>query len=401
MWPIFEALGSRPDFVLILALPVLGAVLGGGGNWLSHRILFGPLPIGGRDRSILVSRADEVAARLAPILAARLRLSELFRLMEPEKVAGHVSAAVVARLDEYVDDVMTARHAVLWANLPQLLRQRIYARVGRQLPSIMDNLVEDMAENIDELVDLSLLLDGFIAGNRAALADLLEQVLEEECRFMRRAGAWVGLVLGLAQALLWIHLPSTWGAIGVGMLIPVMAMLVPRALLVSERTGSSSGLSRWLRDDKSRLTQRLSHSLVEEVLGLRHLMQRMVAGPRSSRARSMIRRHMRPLLDAGVVRTTLQMLLGAEGYAHLKHLVVEKAVTATAELLSDVEFSQARAVVMQATCDQRLASMSSSELRGLVQVALDEGLYTRLAVLAGIGGLFGALQAALMSLLAV
>jgi uncharacterized membrane protein YheB (UPF0754 family) len=392
MLPISEALWALPDFWVILALPFLGAAIGGVSNWLSQRLLFGPLVAGGQDHSMLVSRAGSVAGRIAIILAPWCRFSELFRLMQPEKVAGHVSSAVVARLDEYVDDVMSNRHAVLWSNLPQALRQRIYARVGRQLPSIVDNLMEDLAENVEELVDMSQLLDAFVASNPRALPALLKQVLEEECRFLQRAAIWTGFGLGVVQCILWLYFPQAWAIIIFCSAVAVGALLLPQVLLVSGWPGAGSNLSPWLLADKARLTQSLSRGLAREVLGLRHLMQRVMNGGRAARARSMIRRHMRPLLDASLVRTTLQMLLGAEGYAHIKHQVVEKAVVSTAEILSDAEFNQGRASAMQAACDERIAALPAQELRSLVQVVLDEGLYIRVGLVAGLGAIAGVME---------
>jgi uncharacterized membrane protein YheB (UPF0754 family) len=399
MLPISEALWERPDFWLVMVLPLLGMAIGGAGNWLSLRILFGRLPAAGIDRGILAARTREVAARVATILAPSFRLSELFRMMQPEKVADHVSDSVMGRLDEYVDDVMTARHAVLWANLPQVLRQRIYARVGRQLPSIMDNLMEDMAENVEELVDLSHLLDGFATSHPDALPSFLEQVLEEEGRFLIRAGMWSGLVLGALQAMLYVLHPASLVLVISAAILALGVLVLPRALLLARWPGSESGLSPWLQSGRVQLTRQLSRSLVDEVLSLRHLMQRMMNGGKAARARSMIRRHMRPLLDAGLVRTTLQMLLGVEGYAQIKHQVVEKAVASTAELLADADFNQERAATMQATCDERLAALPPESLRDFVQAVLDEGLYPRLALMTGIGTVAGFFEVLLVHVL--
>lgn len=401
MLPISEALWERPDLWLILALPVLGGLVGELGNWLSHRLLFGPLPRAGSGSAsgngILALHAEAVAGRLAAVLMPQLRLAELFRLMEPEKVATYVSSSVVARLDEYVDDIMASRHAVLWANLPQVLRQRIYARVGRQLPSILDNLLEDMAENVDELVDLSQLLDAFVAHDRRAFVALLEEALEAECRFLRGAGRWVGAGLGLLQGLLWLYLPSYPLLIGMSIAMALAVLLVPRALLLSTRSGTE--LSFWLHKDRARLPHLLGKGLAEQVLDPRQLMGRMMTGAKAARVRSMIRRHMRPLLEAGMVRTTLQVLVGAEGYAHIKQLVVEKAIASTAELLSDPGFNQKRAGAMQATCQAQLSTLPPENLRRLVQAILDEGLYARLTVLAGLGAIMGALQIMLANIL--
>lgn len=333
-----------------------------------------------------------VADRLALSLGSRFQLAELFRLMEPEKVATHVSAVVISRLDEHVDDIMAERHAVLWANLPQLLRQRIYSRVARQLPSIMDNLIEDMAENVDELVDMRQLLASLVKDRRGLLPSLLEEVLVEERRFLVRVGGWVGGALGILQAFIHIYMPHASlliaGAIG----LAVAALLLPRMLLL--RQGCSVYESSL--DARMRLAKLWAHKLSRELFNLQHLMSQILSGPRGVRARSLIRRHARPLLEAGMTRTAMQMSFGIEGYAYFKQSVVERVTELTADALSDKHFKEQRCGRIEGICTRYLMDMQPAELKGMVQPILSEGFWGQVLAAAAVGLLMGLVQAALL-----
>lgn len=396
MAPISDAFWSRADWWLVLALPVFAAALGALGNWLSLRLLFGPMPGIGAGSHVLDRRAAVVSERLALVLAPHFPLSETFRLMEPEKVASHVASTVLGRLDEHVDDIMTQKHSVLWANLPQLARQRVYARVQRQLPSILDNLIEDLAENIDELVDLRQLLISIVEEQRGALAAVLERALQDECGFLVRAGLVTGALLGLVEAVLWRYWPSHGLLLVGGALVAALSLLLPRAWLFRPSFAPGTNI---LLGGQPNFADVLGRWFASEVFKPRRLMQLMLYGPRAARTRALIRRHMRPLLDAGLVRTTIQVVLGVEGYALIKQLVVTKVSELTAAALSDSHFSQQRTRELEVACDKQLGALPPAELRFLVQSVLDEGLWQRVGVVTVAGLLVGGLEVALLWLL--
>jgi hypothetical protein len=398
-----DALLQRPDLWLLLLLPVCAAMLGGLGNWLALRLLFGPLPLHGvRRQGIIGEHAVAVADRLGAALMQHLSLSELFRLMEPEKIAGHLSESVMGRLEDYVDDIMTEKYAVLWDNLPELVRRRVYGRVRRQLPSILDSMVDDMAENIDQLVDVHALVAELLGRDPALLTGLFDEALQQERRFLIRSGFLIGLLLGVVEAGIWFLSPKPWILPVAGVAIMVGCFWLPRQLLFylaePRRLG---GLFRqgWIYHHQSAVMGILARHLTEDVLSLRVLMRSLLSGSRATRTRAMIKRHMRPLLDAGMVRTTIQLLLGAEGYVHIKQQVIDRAVQMTMGSLSEADFNHDRAGPVQDVCTQRLVALDAATFRALVEPLLDEGAWMQVLVLIGLGAGAGLAQWAALSLL--
>lgn len=376
------------DGWVVMMLPLLALGVGVASAWLSLRLLFGPLPLAGAAGGILDRRVESVIDRLAAILGSQIRLSELFRLMEPEKVAAHVSDTVVGRLEEVVDEIMAERYSVLWANLPQAFRQRVYDRAARQLPVMMDNLVEDLAEHVDELVDIRQLIHAVVLERRQSLASLLAEVLQEESRFLLRSGAWTGLALGLVQALLLAAYPAGWVMVLTTAGVALAAVLVPHRLLFPADPASAT-LSRTLLRDEVRLERALAHRFAEDIFSLRRLMQMMLTGPREARARAMLRRHMRPLLEAGLVRTTVQVVLGVEGYAYIKQAVAERITALAVTALADGAVYQRGNDKVEDACLARLGRLRPVELREMVQSILEEALWVRVVTVLTAGSMAG------------
>lgn len=391
MWVISEAAALGMETWLFFVLPALAAGIGGLANWLSQRLLFGPLPAAERFPPALVRASGEVATRLAAGMGRTLRPGELFRLMEPEKIASAVTQAVLARLNDHVDEIMRERNAVLWDNLPQLARARVYQRVERQLPSIVDNLVEELAEHMDQLTDLNHLLHDVTDLRRELLPALLAEALAEECRFLRRAGMAVGLLGGLVQALAWAWHPAPWLVATLAVASVAAALALPRAMLY--RTGSIPGLG---RPSGEGLAIVFSRRLCGDVFSARHLLHAVVTGPHAGRARSIIRRHMRPLLETGMVRTTLQLVLGAESYAHIKQLVAERMTFLTISTLEAGYLDDRQGERIESACRARLQALSASDLRALVQPVLDQGLWWRVMAGLALGLAAGLLEAGLL-----
>lgn len=389
---------ARQDVCFLLAMPLLAGLLGGLGNWLGWRVLFGPLP-GLRNvwrLGLLGARAEPLTQKMGEALASHISLSELFRLMEPERIAEHVSDSVMPRLNDYVDDIMAEKYAVLWDNLPAALRQRMYSRVRRQLPAMLDNLVDDMAENIDAIVDLPTLLREQLGREPARFTALLENTLQQEKRFLLKAGVAVGFLTGLLALAFYysLNLPG-WSLPCMGLTVAVLSFWVSRRLLflpvLPARLAGMTWQGRVYRYRPGFATL-LSQRLVEQVFSLRSLMQVLLSGPAARRTRAMTKRHMRPLLEAGVVRTTIQLLLGVEGYAHIKQLVVDRAVLATMGSLSDADFSHERTSLIEMACDDHLHEMGPAELHDLLHPLLAESEWVQYMVVMATGVAVGLLQ---------
>lgn len=396
MPPVADALWLLPDFWFLLSLPLAAAVLGGLSNLLSWYLLFGTLPVKGPyHHGILAAHAGAVAGRLGDVLLPLIRLPELFRLMEPEKIAAHVSDEVLDHLDDYVDAIMSEKNGVLWDNLPVMVRHRVYARVRRQLPSILDNFVDDLAENIEDLLDVRSLMLELLERERSLLVQLFQDVLQAERRFLLRAGVLTGFLLGLVELLVWKQMPDPRWLPLFALAIALLSQWLARRLLFWPDSPVRLGPFVWqgpVRRDRLRLGQILAHRLGEEVLSLSRLMQALLSGPRAERTKATIKRHMRPLMEAGMVRTSIQLLLGAAAYAHIKQRVVDRAVVVTMETLSDADFNHQCSSQIQGFCVTRLGAADPTALAGLLRSVLEEGGWLQWLLIATVGVAFGLMQ---------
>ena len=172
MLEFYNEFVNHPDFWKYMSIPLVAAIVGWGTNWVAIQLTFYPIKFVGIPpylgwQGIIPRKGRKMAAITVENTLDKIStMQEIFDEFEPEKIAHHVIKIADARIEEITDDVMSERNAVLWENLPNVLKNRAYARARRQLPQMLDNLVEDMHANIEDLVDPPAPLCGFLQHRR-------------------------------------------------------------------------------------------------------------------------------------------------------------------------------------------------------------------------------------------
>ncbi|HBU65913.1 MAG TPA: hypothetical protein DEB61_10430, partial [Alcanivorax sp.] len=162
-------------------------------------------------QGIIPSKVEKMAAIVVDKTLQKLgSLDEFFREMEPEKIAAHLTKSIQGRIEEYVDEVMTERNAVLWENLPLAVRRRVYTRARRAIPAVMDNVVDDISHNLENLVDMKHMIVERMRSDKALMVQLFQEVGEPEFRFVTNSGFYFGFLFGLIQVPIFIFVPSNW-----------------------------------------------------------------------------------------------------------------------------------------------------------------------------------------------
>lgn len=406
---LFLEIIRSPDSWRLASIPVVMAGIG----WLIARIVitltfrplafvgFRPLRLGWRGR--VPARADRLASLLAErALPGPGALSELFREMEPEKVAGHIAQTINLDLDEYVDLAMGEHDEVLWENVPIIAKNRIYARARRQTPEVMDNILDDLSENIEELVDAREMVVRAMVADRSLPGRVLLAVGGRELSALARRGAWAGLFAGLLLMFVW-H-PQVWSwlpPLAVAALGAVVGWitLTPLCRPVEPLWIGPYCLQGVFMRRRDELADGFATLLTEEVLNLRSIMTEALSGAQAHRTRAIVKRHLRPLLESSVVRTAIQLSMGAEGYANLKHRVTARVVEMTLIAISEPRFTRERSGIIRQMFRKRLTELSNAEFHELLRPAFMEDKWILVLLGALLGGIAGWLQ--LMVMLAI
>lgn len=406
MIEFFQAFYERPDFWFLAAIPFVASFVGWFTNWIAIKMTFWPLEFIGYKplllgwQGIIPSKAGKMAAIVVDNSLSKLAsLSELFQEMEPEKIAEQISYSITSRIEEYVDEIMTERNAVLWENLPLMVKNRIYARARRQIPEIMDNVVDDMAQNIEQLIDLKTMVVRMMVADKSLVVRIFKEVGDKELKFVVNSGAYFGFLFGLIQLAVYSYYPANWvlpffGFI-VGWATNWLALNVIFRPIDPIKVGPFVIHGLFMKR-KAEVADKFSEISTIEIVNLQNMMIEVMTGPRSYRTKAIIKKHLRPLLDSGVVRTAIQISIGAEGFADLKNLVADRAVDMSLGSMSEQGFSRERSTIIHRIFSRRMMAMSNEEFQELLRPAFKEDEWILILLGAVLGAMAGFGQLAII-----
>lgn len=391
---MLESLFSHPDFWKYVSIPFIAGTVGWVTNWMAVQMTFYPLeflgvrPIFGW-QGIIPAKAEKMSGILVDQTLSKIgSIDEFFQQMEPEKISAHLTRSIQARIEEYTDEVMTERNAVLWENLPMLVRRRVYSRARRAIPEVMDNVVDDISKNVEDLVDLKHMISSQMREDKALMVKMFREVGDPEFRFVINSGIYFGFLFGLLQVPIFIYFPGNWVMPFFGFLVGVatnwLALNVIFRPLNPVRVGPFRVQGLFLKRQKD-VAESFARLTTTEVVTLRNIMYQVVNGPRADRTKALIKRHMRPLLEGGVVRTAAQLTVGPGGYADLKKAVEEKAVDLAVLPFEDPQFNRERGAIVERIMRERMEELSSEEFQALLRPAFQEDEW----ILILVGGVLG------------
>ena len=391
-------------WVKFATIPVIAGVIGYVTNWVAVRMTFRPLEFIGIPpylgwQGIIPLKARKMASiSVESVLSKIGTLREIAQQMDPERIAGHIVATVDPMVPQLVDEYAhDSGYADLWDTMPEALREAVYLRVRRRLPSKVRSLTVDVAENIDELLDLRLMVVDQLADDKVLLNRIFLEAGENEFRFIVNSGLWFGFLLGLPQMALQIFFDVWWilpvAGIVIGYATNWLALKIIFEPLEPRRIGPIVIQGLFLKRQKE-VAAVFCHLVTREILTLRNFVDRLLNGPRSDRTHAMIRRHLKPLVDesVGLARPMLQMAMGTDEYAEGIERMSVQAVELSGLAFDDPVFNAERAVAVEHEMRARMEELTPTEFQYMLRPAFQEDEVKLIVAGAILGGLAGMAQ---------
>jgi len=402
---VLEQTLHNPEFWKHLSIPFVAGIIGWVTNWVAIKLTFKPLEFVGLKpylgwQGIIPSKAGKMASIFVDKTMFRLgTLEELFRSMEPELIAEHVSKIVDLRLETYTDEILYYDNPTVWRMLPQTIKDGVYDRVRSEMPKLISGLIAEAAENIEDLIDFKHMLVTRLENDKDLLNRLFLDAGAEEFKFIVRSGLYFGFLFGLIQLGVWIFFKSWW-------VLPVFGILVGYAtnwlaINMIFRPLAPIKIGRWtIQGLFIRRQREVAASwcklVTTEIITLQQIIYAMLYGARAEKAKAMIKRHIRPVADR-VMKTyapASQIMVGEETLELIRESVGEKAVEVSTDPFDHWPFNRDRAERAEELLRERMEGLPPEEFQDLLRPCFQEDemklILTGavLGFLAGLGQLF-------------
>lgn len=327
-------------------------------------------------------------------------LQQIFEYLGPEKIITHQLSSLRPQIDGIIDEVMNEDNAVMWENLPVVVKNRFYLRAHRLLPRIIDDIIEELGDGLTRILSYQRLLEHAEKQSPGTLQRIYNILSRRTFNSMARFCAILGFSLGCIQLLVAILLQISY----------IEYWVISSALTVFfffwicqhwiQYPYHPIKLGRWeirspLTKFREQQEQELADLLARDVLSIRNLFSTLLNGVRSRRTHSIIRKRVAILVEDINVRTFVQLTVGPIGYLELKNTLTDKLTDAIIEPLDEEHFNLERSTLVQHHVQKRLHNMSDAVFYGQLKRILEP-----LSIIGGIGGfLLGAVAGLLQWLL--
>lgn len=393
----------EPEVWKHVSIPFVAGVVGWATNWVAIRMTFQPLEfVGVRPwlgwQGIIPSKAAKMARIFVDQTMHRLgTLEEVFQQMDPHLIARHVVRVMDRRVEEITDEIMFVHHSTAWRMLPAPMKRRVYDRVREELPDLVDRLMEEVAGNVEELLDFKHMIVSRLERDKALLNRLFLEAGEVEFRFIVRSGFYFGFGFGLVQLGVWLLYQGWW-------VLPIFGLIVGYATnwlalniifrpLYPHRVGPWTIQGLFLRRQQE-VSAAWCRVVSGEILTLQNLVHAMLYGPRSQRVRALIARHIGPIADeaVGPLKPVAELALGDGSLGRLRTSVAEKAIEVSTEPFDHWPFDRDRSARIEALLRERMEAMPPDQFQDLLRPCFQEDETILILVGAALGFLAGTAQ---------
>jgi uncharacterized membrane protein YheB (UPF0754 family) len=363
---------------------------------LPHRVQQIPgIMVGGIGwQGIVPSRAAKMGSLAVDSGIAKLGTPrEFFQELDPDEIAAQMLEGLRPEVREMVETVMVREFGRAWEQLPAGLREMIHNRVQHQLPELVRELTTQVAENIDQLVDVKLMVirrfDPELA-NRVFL-----EMGRKELRFIQNFGGVFGFLLGVPVAVL-THFVSYWWLLPIiGVLVGYITNWVALWMIYEPanpwRLGPVDYQGLFIRRQPE-VAEVYARLVADEIVTVATFAGELLHGSQSDRTRALIASTLGPAIDRalGPARLAIRAALGRAEYDAIRSSLAAAPVEAVMTPLSDPEFSARQSGAMRTLIAERMKTMRPHDFAEMLHTATREDEWLLLlhgAVLGFAGGL--------------
>ncbi|OLZ55731.1 hypothetical protein BS329_04215 [Amycolatopsis coloradensis] len=389
-------------------MPFIAALIGYVTKRVAIEMMFKPVDFVGVKpffgwQGVLPANAERMAATATEMLTNNLvDPKEIFARLDPAQVAKEIEQPLLRVIEDVTREVMEQYQPRLWEVLPNTAQQMLLNRVQAEAPRAITKIMGEIAENIEDVLDLKHMVVTNLVRDKALLNRLIRDISRPEMRFIARSGIVFGFSLGCVQLLVWaltkspIVLPLF--GIGIGWFTDWIAL---KMIFLPREPKRFFGFYTWqgvFQKRKDQVAADYGDMIAREIITIPNLLEAVLSGPKSDKLFTMITREVQRTIDAqaSVVKPFVAMAVGSRKFQEMKRTAAAKAAARIPETIRHAEAYAVNALDVRNTIVDRMRQLNPLEFEQLLRPAFRQDEWKLIAVGAVIGGLVGELQVLLL-----
>lgn len=325
------------DVFLYLSIPITSALVGWATNVIALKMTFFPLEFVGIKpilgwQGIIPSKAEKMSRISVDLWTTKLiDVKEMFSRIKPDAIANEMRPEFDRIAKEMMDEVMQDQIPQIWSKVPENAKQMVYARMSRDLPLIITDIMQDVKENIEEVFDLEAMIVKRLTTDKAMMNEIFLKCGAKEFKFIERSGLYFGFAFGLIQMSIWWFFPEWWILPLFGLLVGYgtnwLALKLIFAPIQAKKILGITFQGLFIKRQPE-VSVEYAHILAHDILTFDRIFAAIINGPTKDKFVSLIQKHTHKAIDdsVGFGKPVISLFGGEQNYQRIKEIASRKVI---------------------------------------------------------------------------
>ena len=332
-----EFLETYGVYLQFISIPIISGIVGWGTNVLALKMTFYTLEFWGIKpflgwQGIIPSKAEKMAKISVNLWTTKLiNVKELFEQLDPSKVAEEMRPQFDRISKEIMDEVMAKQSPEIWNKIPESVKRMTYARISRDMPDIVSEIMTDVKDNIEEVFNIEEMVVQRLTSDKQLMVEMFLNCGKEEFKFIERSGFYFGFLFGLIQMAVWYYFPEWW-------ILPLAGLIVGYATnwlalkLIFEPINEKSVLGMKFQGlfikRQNEVAEEYAKMLTDEIFTFDRIFAAIINGTTKDRFVNLVLKHAERGIDEGVgiSKPVVNLVAGKRNYEKMKNVVLDKVI---------------------------------------------------------------------------
>lgn len=389
-------------------MPFIAALIGYVTKRVAIEMMFRPIEFVGIKpflgwQGVLPANASRMATTATEMLTENLvDPKEIFARLDPDKVAKEIEQPLLRAVEDITREVLEQYQPRTWEMLPTSAQQMLLKRVQAEAPKVIAKIMREVADDIDNVLDLKHMVVTNLVRDKALLNRLIRDISRPEMRFIARSGIVFGFYLGLVQLLVWALTKSP-------IVLPLFGLLIGwftdwlalKMIFLPREPRRFFGLYTWqgvFQKRRHQVAADYGEMIAREIITVPNLLEAVLNGPKSDHLFQLITREVQRTIDAqaSVAKPIVAAAVGSRTFQEMKRAAAKRVAELVPQTITHAEDYAVNALDVRNTIVERMRRLTPIEFEQLLRPAFQQDEWKLIAVGAIIGGLVGELQVLLL-----
>ncbi len=378
-----EFLETYGIYLQFISIPIISGIVGWGTNVLALKMTFYPLEFWGIKpflgwQGIIPSKAEKMAKISVNLWTTKLvNVKELFSQLEPAMVAEEMRPQFDRIAKEIMDEIMAKQSPEVWSKIPESVKRMTYARISRDMPGVVAEIMFDVKDNIEEVFNIEEMVIDRLTADKQLMVEMFLNCGKEEFKFIERSGFYFGFLFGLIQMVIWYYFPEWWILPLAGLIVGYATNWLALKLIfepIQEKTVFGMKFQGLFIKRQNEVSEEYAKMLTEEIFTFDRIFAAIINGTTKDKFIDLVLKHAERGIDEGVgiSKPVVNLVAGKRNYDKMKNIVLDKVIREMPSSVNPV-FNYADEVMdLETVFRTKMQALSPPEFVGFLRPVFQE-----------------------------